>query len=156
MRSRLDLEPPSLIRYLTPAARLADAILRATFVEGGFPQASRRNPSLVVVHGVRVADASTLHAAAQGLRDGEEEDAYRLDATVRDWTDLTSVRSDRVERLLDEASVARTMIGSAGRERRCPPSSGRSPTRSCPWRAEGSRLSNLSRRSASSYPTMPS
>ncbi len=111
MRSRLDLEPPSLIRYLTPAARLADAILRATFLEGGFPQALTRNPSLVVVHGVRVADASTLHAAAQDLLGGDEDDTYSLDATVRDWTDLTSVRPDRVERLLVEASVStRTMI----------------------------------------------
>lgn len=111
MRSRLDLEPPSLIRYLTPAARLADAVLRATFVEGGFPQALTRDPSLVVVHGVRVADASTLHAAAQDLLGGDNDDTYSLDATVRDWTDLTSVRPDRVERLLVEASVStRTTI----------------------------------------------
>lgn len=111
MRSRLDLDPPSLMRYLTPAARLADAILRATFLEGGFPQALTRNPSLVVLHGVRVADAPILHLAAQDLLGGDDDDTYSLDASVRDWTVLGSQRPDYVERLLNEASVAtRTMI----------------------------------------------
>lgn len=102
---RLDLADNSLSGRLTPAARIADTLLHDTFSRGGFPQALTRRPHLVVIHGVRVADASVLHLAAQDLLGGTDDDAFALDATVRDWTDLESQRPNHVERLLVEVSV---------------------------------------------------
>ncbi len=111
MSRRLDITPNSIAGRLMPATRIADELLRATFTEGRFPQALSRTASLVVVYGIRPDDAAVLNLAAQDLIGGTEDDAWSVDAKVRDWTDLEGQRPDYIQRLLNEASVAtRTMI----------------------------------------------
>ncbi len=111
MSRRLDIEPNSIAGRLMPATRIADELLRATFTQGGFPKALSREASLVVVYGVRPDDAAILNLAAQDLIGGTEDDAWSVEARVRDWTDLDAQRPDYVQRLLNEASVAtRTVI----------------------------------------------
>ena len=111
MYRRLDVDPDSNGLRLLPAARIADELLRATFIQGGFPEALSRTASLVVVYGIRPDDAAILNLAAQDLIGGTDDDAWSVEARVRDWTDLESQRPDHVQCLLNEASVAtRTVI----------------------------------------------
>lgn len=123
MRKRLDFDEASasIAGRLTPSARLCDELLRATFVQGGFAQALEREPSLIVVHGIRPVDATALHLSAQQLVGGDDDDFFQVDAKVYDWTDPGSQRPNYVERLVLEASVAtRPMIVLCGSRSQVP------------------------------------
>jgi SpoVK/Ycf46/Vps4 family AAA+-type ATPase len=96
----------SLAGRLIPVARIADDLLRATFVEGGCGHVFEDRPGIFVVHGVRPADGSTVHQAALELIGGTMEASFPLNATVRDWTDPPRLRSNFVEHVLLEASTS--------------------------------------------------
>lgn len=91
---------------LTPAARIADDLLRATFLEGGCGHVLEGRPGIFVVHGVPLADGSTLHQATLDLIGGTMEASFSLDAAVRDWTDPPRLRPNFVEHVLLEASTS--------------------------------------------------
>jgi ATP-dependent Zn protease len=105
-RLRLDPDAGSLASRLVPSARIADHLLRETVEIAGFTRLLEGAACVVVIHGVRPADAVTVHQAAQDLIGGTPDDSFALDAMVRDWTDPKSLRPNHVERLLLEASTS--------------------------------------------------
>ncbi|WP_416358051.1 AAA family ATPase [Aureimonas phyllosphaerae] len=105
-RLRLDPDAGYFARRLVPSARIADHLLRETVETAGFTRLLEGRACVVVIHGVRPADAVTIHQAAQDITGGTPDDAFALDAMVLDWTDPKSLRPNHVERLLLEASTS--------------------------------------------------
>ncbi|WAJ29461.1 AAA family ATPase [Antarcticirhabdus aurantiaca] len=113
---------PSTARLLTPAARLANEILRLTLVDGGMERVLRGAAGIVVIHGVRPEDGSILHDAAEYLVSDDPAGPPNIHALARDWTEPKRLREDHLDRLILEISrTSRPVIVLCSRRSVIPP-----------------------------------